>query len=728
MPDRVTEENGRLGLGTFAGVFTPSILTILGVIMYLRLGWVVGSVGLPATLLIVTLSSMITFLTALSISSIATDQRVKTGGAYYMISHSMGIETGGAVGVPLFLAQALSVALYTAGFAESFVRIVPIFDARLVAIATTIGVALVALLSARAAIRVQYVTMAVIAASLLSIIFGSRLGVPDPELLRITPRPDFWPVFAVFFPAVTGIMAGVNLSGDLKDPARSLPRGTFAAVGTGYLIYMILPVLLVLRASAPELIDDPLIMRRIAVWGDVILLGVWAATLSSAVGSILGAPRVLQALVRDKIFPGWLRWLGKGSGVNDEPRIGTAFTLVIAIAAVWFGSLNVIAPILTMFFLTTYGVLNLAAGLERIIGNPSFRPTFRIHWAWSFLGAIACGAVMFLINPLAAIVAVVAVFLIFLWLERREMKTTWGSVRGGLWMALARAALLRLSRESDPKNWRPHLLVLSGAPTKRWHLIDLASSFAHNKALMTVATVLPEDTADAARQSSMELVITEYLARQGVQGLAHVSTGPDYYRGAVRLIESYGLGRMVPNTILMGASDTEEHQAEYCEMIAGFYKARRNIAIVHHNPQRGYGRRRHVDVWWGGLKQNGSLMMILAYLLKTSAGWRDAEVCVKMIVSGEEVVPGVREKLSSLVEDLRTGATNEVIVAGGRSFDEILHANSKDADVIFLGMAEPGEDFRQYYQTLQNRIIGLPTTVSVLAAEQLAFREILIQT
>jgi len=728
MPDRVKEDNGRQGLGTFAGVFTPSILTILGVIMYLRLGWVVGSVGLPATLLIVTISSAITFLTALSIASIATDQRVKIGGAYYMISHSLGVETGGAVGVPLFFAQALSVALYTVGFAESFARVAPAIDPRFVAMVVTVVVALVALRSTRAAIKMQYITMMVIAVSLISFVFGSRAGTPDPDLLTMMPRADFWPVLAVFFPAVTGIMAGVNMSGDLKDASRSLPGGTLAAVGTGYLIYMILPVLLVLRASAPALIDDPLVMQRIAFWGDAILLGVWGATLSSAVGSILGAPRVLQALARDKILPRWLNWLGRGSDPNDEPRIGTAFTLLIAIVAVWFGNLNIIAPILTMIFLTTYGVLNLAAGLERLVGNPSFRPTFRVHWFWSFLGAASCGAVMFLINTLAAIIAMVAVFLVFMWLERKEMKTTWGSVRGGIWMSLAQTALLRLSTESDPKNWRPHILVLSGAPTKRWHLIDLAASITHNKALMTVATVLPEDTADEERLFSMEQVITDYLGKHGVRGLAQVSTGPDYYRGAVRLIEAYGLGRMQPNTIVMGASDIEEHRQEYCGMIAGFHRARRNVAIVHHNPEKGYGKRRSIDIWWGGLKRNGSLMMILAYLLKTGSQWRNAEVCVKMIVPDVAAVPGIRDNLTSLVEDLRIGASIRIIVSDGRSFDEILHANSMDADIIFMGVAEPGDDFISYYETLQNRIIGLPTTVSVLSAEDLAFREVLLQT
>lgn len=429
-------------MGTFGGVFTPSILTIFGVIMYLRFGWVVGNVGLAGTLLIVTLSTSITFLTGLSIASIATDQRVRIGGAYYMISRSLGIESGGAIGIPLYFAQALSVALYTVGFAESLARIFPAVDEKTIGLITTVLVSLLALASTRAAIRAQYVIMVGIGLSLLSLVFGSPLeGVP-PEIdmwkVRTENPENFWRVFAVFFPAVTGIMAGVNMSGDLKTPNKSIPKGTFMAIGVGYVVYMLLPFLLVNRADTVSLINDPLVMRRISFWGDAILVGVWGATLSSAVGSILGAPRVLQALAKDGVLPGVFSILAKGSGRDDTPRIGTVVTMVVALLAVWFGNLNLIAPVLTMFFLTTYGVLNVAAGIERFLGSPSFRPTFRVPWFLSLLGAIGCIAVMLLINVLATVVAFVCVVLIFIWLKGREMETAWGNISRGIWMAVIR--------------------------------------------------------------------------------------------------------------------------------------------------------------------------------------------------------------------------------------------------------------------------------------------------
>ncbi|NIQ53439.1 MAG: amino acid permease, partial [Gammaproteobacteria bacterium] len=323
------------GFGTFAGVFTPSILTILGVIMYLRFGWVVGNVGLIQTLVIVTICTSITALTALSMASIATDRRVRTGGAYYMISRSLGVETGGAVGIPVYFALAFSVALYTIGFAESVTRVFPQVPQTLLAAIVTVVVAVLAIVSARLVIRTQYFIMAAIGISLLSLVFGGPIEETTLQLQpAAAPEAGFWVVLAVFFPAVTGIEAGVNMSGDLKDPAKSIPRGTLAALLTGYVVYMALPVVLSTRATPQTLIEDPLVMRRMAFWGDAILLGVWGATLSSALGSILGAPRVLQALARDGVLPRFMRILGRGSGEQDEPRVGTVVTLGVALGAV----------------------------------------------------------------------------------------------------------------------------------------------------------------------------------------------------------------------------------------------------------------------------------------------------------------------------------------------------------------------------------------------------------
>lgn len=714
------------GFGTFGGVFTPSILTILGVIMYLRFGWVVGNVGLMGTFMIVTLSTSITLLTGLSISSIATDQRVRTGGAYYMISRSLGIEAGGAVGIPLYIAQALSVALYTIGFAESVVRVFPNLDEKIVALITTSLVTILAIKSAKTAIKTQYVIMAAIGVSLLSLIFGSPLEPSTlPAVSSQAESVGFWVVFAVFFPAVTGIMAGVNMSGDLANPSKSIPIGTLAAIGVGYLIYMVIPIILTARATPDQLINDPLIMRKISFWGDAIIMGVWGATLSSALGSILGAPRVLQAIARDGVIPKFLSFLGQGHGEDDEPRMGTAFTFALAIITVLLADLDMIAPILTMFFLTTYGVLNITAALEGFLGNPSFRPNFKVHWMFSLAGAVGCTLVMFLINPMATAAAIAIVIVIYFWLERQELRSAWGDVRSGIWFNLTRTGLLRLRSNVDAKNWRPHLLVLSGAPTKRWYLIQFASSLSHNRGLLTVSTVLGGPNITSSRIEKMTQGIYDYMDKQGVQALVRIAKSNDPYGGAASLVDMYGLGTLAPNTVVLGASGDTERVKEYCAMVSRFHAAKRNSIIIRFNESKGFGAHKNIDVWWGGLKGNGALMLILSWLLGTSLEWRGATVTIKMVVPTDQASEGALNNLEEVLLASRTGAHMEVIVSNGKSFPQILQESSSSADLVFLGMAAPTKDFDKYYPTLLEKTANLPTTVYVLAGEDLEFGEVI---
>ncbi|MDJ0897349.1 MAG: amino acid permease [Xenococcus sp. MO_188.B8] len=730
------------GLGTFGGVYTPSVLTILGVIMYLRFGWVVGNAGLINTLIIVTVSTTITFLTALSVCAIATDRVVRGGGAYYMISRSLGIEPGGAVGISLYFAQAISVALYTIGFAESMVRTdlfigitnvgfnLQDLNQTYVALIITILVGILAITSASIAIKAQYFIMVAIVLSLISFVFGH--AVPNVEVQMFSAPPEdaapFWTVFAVFFPAVTGIMAGVNMSGDLKDPVKSIPSGTLAAVITGYVIYMILPLFLAFRVDTANLIDNPFIMQQISFWGPAILLGVWGATLSSAIGSILGAPRVLQALARDGVLPRCLSFLGEGHGKDDEPRNGTLVTLGFAIAAVCIGDLNLIAPILSMFFLTTYLVLNVAAGVEGFLQSPSFRPTFRVHWSLSLLGAVGCLWVMFLIDAGSTVIAAVIVSGVFFWLQQRELRTTWGDVRRGMWMALISMGIFQMTEEDDTKNWRPHILVLSGAPQKRWSLIELADGFSHNRSLMTVSSVLPSGSRDLGQQLKLERTIRDYLQKRGVQALVRVTTASDPFDGAMRLVETYGLGPLVPNTIVMGDSEEPSRRAQFCHAIAQIHASKRNVVIFRENQQHNFGGRRRIDIWWGGLQGNGSLMLLLAYLLSTDINWRNTRIFLKLVAPDEAGAASARENLKSYVKKLRIDVQTQVYTSQGRPFAEILGQFSKNADLVFLGMATPGENYMEYYESLQAKVVGLPSTVFVLAAPEFAFGDVLTES
>jgi len=371
------------GLGTFAGVFTPSILTILGLVLFLRLGFVIGRGGVGEALGILALATAISVTTSLSLAAIATNRKVRAGGDYYLISRSLGIATGGALGLLLFAAQAFSAAFYCSGFGEGVAAIVASESPWLVtATAGAAAVLLIALawLGADLATRFQLVIMAVLTLALLSFFAG---GLPrfSAETLSDNWRVSegalgFWPLFAIFFPAVTGFTQGVSMSGDLRDPGRSLPLGTFLAVGLSTVVYV--AVILVLGGALPasSLASDTDSMRRLATRSGLVDAGVLSATLSSALASLMGAPRILQALARDGVFSR-LGFFAHGHGASQNPRRAVLLAGAIALATVALGTLDTIAALVSMFFLISYGLLNYATYVEAIGASPSFRPRFR---------------------------------------------------------------------------------------------------------------------------------------------------------------------------------------------------------------------------------------------------------------------------------------------------------------------------------------------------------------
>jgi hypothetical protein len=328
----------------------------------------------------------------------------------------------------------------------------------------------------------------------------------------------------------------------------------------------------------------------------------------------------------------------------------------------------------------------------------------------------------------ATVVAAVIVLAIFLLLERQGLEAAWGDVRMGIWLSLTRAGLMRLKEQVDPRNWRPHLLVLSGAPMRRWHLLELASSITHNRGILNVATVLGTESVSLDRKHALELGIRDFLSKRGIESLVRVTSARDPFAGSELLVETYGLGTLVPNTILLGDNHDPKHREPYCRMVERFYFARKNVIIVRDHETRVFGDRKTIDIWWGGLQGNGALMLILAYLLQSSVRWQNARVRLKMVVPTEEAAQDARRNLAVMAERTRTGAEPHVLVSGPRKVFDILAESSADADLVFMGIARPeAGTFEEYYAELRRRTDDLPTTVFVLAAEEIAFREVLLR-
>jgi solute carrier family 12 (sodium/potassium/chloride transporter), member 2 len=715
--------------GTFKGVFTPSLLTILGVIMYMRFGWVLGNVGLWQTILIVLLSCSITFLTALSIAALATNMKVGGGGAYYIISRSLGVEAGAAIGLPLFLAQALGVAFYIAGFSESLVSLFPGLSPQLIGAIVLLGLTTVAYLSANIALKAQFVILLIIIASLISLFMGSGEHLTFAEATFIPEKNSFWTVFAVFFPAVTGIEAGLALSGELKKPERSLPIGTLSAVLVSTAVYVAIPIFLAQTVKHHELfLTSFLIMREIATFGPLIIAGLWGATLSSALGAILGSSRTLQALAKDRIV---FSFLGKGYGVTEEPRLATAATAIIALIGILMGDLNVIAPVLSMFFLTSYGLLNISSSFEGIIGNPSWRPTFKVPWYLSFLGFLGCLCVMLMINAGATIIAFLASIMVYYWVKRRGLKAHWGDMRFGILSLITQLTLYKLAlSKPDEKTWRPNIMVLSGSPSSRWHLIALADAVSHGKGFLTVASIVPEQVKTGERETKLESTVREHLQTKGVPSMVKIFSAPNVWDGAKMLVKAYGFGPLEPNTFLLGDTQNPEDFANYAQLIQTIYYQGKNVVIVREGEDTAnVGHGGEIDVWLGNQKQNAGLMLALAYMLNTSPEWNNSRLNLKTIVKSEDEAIGAEEQLKNFLQGCRVKSSIAAIVQDDEDSFQIIEKQSRKADIVFIGLRAPSEDetaehYGAYYEKLIKKTAHMPPTAIVLAVEAVEFRRI----
>ncbi|MDX1778686.1 MAG: amino acid permease, partial [Thermodesulfobacteriota bacterium] len=423
-----------------------------------RLGWVVGTVGLGGTIVIILLSHVATITTGLSLSSMTTNVRIGAGGFYSLISRSLGLEAGAATGLPLYFSQAFSVALYIIGFSEAWRTIFPAHNGQLVVTVTLVLLTILSFVGVKAAMKVQYVIMGVIVLSLLSFFFGH--GQEESQIVFWSQSPDvpFWKVFAIFFPAVTGIAAGAAMSGDLKDPKRSLPVGILSAVGIGLVIYVLIAVRYAVMAEPDQLRANYTIMIDLAFWRWPVIAGIMGATLSSALGSLVGAPRILMALAEDRLVP-FPRTLAAKSA-KGEPRRALVVTVLLVEVSLLMGNLDSIAALLTMFFLITYGTINAAVFIEKATGIPSFRPSFNIPLVIPLLGSIWCGIIMFLINPFFATVAVVVIFIIYGVQVKRDLRTPWGDIRSALFDSVAQWAVKKSAgMPRHAKSWKPDIMI-----------------------------------------------------------------------------------------------------------------------------------------------------------------------------------------------------------------------------------------------------------------------------
>lgn len=674
--------------GTFGGVFTPTTLTILGVIMYLRLGWVVGNAGLLGAIAIILLAKAITLFTALSMGSISTNIKIGAGGAYSIISKSLGLEAGGSVGIPFYVSQTLSAALYIIGFTEGWLQIFPDHNPALISTTVWLVLLISSYISADFAIKLQYGILVIIGLSIFSFVFTPLPVLNKPAMIGNFEAGNFWYVFAIFFPAVTGIMAGANLSGDLKDPSRSIPVGTLSAIGVTLVIYIGLAVVYAKHIPSTVLQENQMIMADAALWRPVVLIGLLAATFSSALGSMLGAPRILQALAAQHTVPFDKFFSQKAK--NNEPRNAIIFTGIVIEIALLSTDLNALAALITMFFLITYGMLNLVVFLQQSMKIISFRPTFKIPRSIPFLGAIGCVFVMFLINPVFSVIAIITIIILYIWLEKKGLQSEWGDIRGGMLLLLAeKASKLALKFPRHQISWKPDFLIPVEDPKKWSGNLLFIRNIAYPSGSIFAFTVKEKNSGETAK--ALEELLAP-LKAQNILVNSAIIEDSDFLHGAKLVIQTLRGGALRPNTLFLSLG--ARHRKDEIVKELAEYAAQNDMGsvILRQHPRVGFGMQKDINIWLRNKSPNWNLAMLIA--LQIQLNWGGKFNLVTAVPEEEDVRPHHRF-LERLSDQARLPSLTEFFILKGDFNDTLKKAPRADINIFGVGEDISPEFIRQ---------------------------------
>jgi amino acid transporter len=735
------------GFGTLP-VFLAGLSTILGAVMFLRFGYAVGHVGLAGAVLIIVLGHLVTLPTALALSEIATNRKVEGGGEYFIISRSFGIRIGAAIGLSLYVSQAISVAFYVIAFAEAFRPLAPgftqatgvLFDPRMVSIpaAAVLGV-LMFTRGAAMGVKALVAVVAVLGISLLLFFLGSPVEPADGTLrwVRRIEDPDpFFFVFAIVFPAFTGMTAGVGLSGDLADPGRSIPLGTISATVAGFVIYLAIAWKLSTSAAPDLLADNQLVMSQIAMWGPIIPIGLACATLSSAIGSFLVAPRTLQALARDGCFvPDWVNSiLARGVGRANEPRAAVLLTMALALVVIGLGNVDFVARLISMFFMVTYGTLCSISFLEHFAANPDYRPTFRTRWYISLVGAVMCALMMFQMDPLFAILAITAMIgfytltrftraghhddsIIAVFLGVMSQTTRWIHIR------LQRSHMAQLGRA-----WRPSIIAFNPCSLTEGHgAVQLLAWMCERHGVGTYVQLvrgeLDAESYKKARNLRGRIIEMTHGEMPGLFVATMVS--PSLRTAMAQVLQLPGVSGIENNTVLLdfGPGVDEPLLGELVADALLAASTGRNVLFLRDDGTI-IKRRRTIHVWLTWHDQpNAQLMVLLAYILLGHREWRTAEITVFAALPSEQVASqrkGFRELIAEGRLPIPEKNIRFLASDSGEAFDELVARESAEADLVILGMTEAR--LAERGESLLRRHSTLPNVLFVLAREQISIQ------
>lgn len=693
--------------GTFGGVFTPTLLTILGVIMYLRLGWVVGNAGLIGALVIIGLSYFITTTTALSMSSITTNIKIGAGGAYAIISQALGLEVGGSLGIPRYISQGLAVTMYIFGFREGWLMIFPMHSPFLVDLIVFFVLYAIAYKSADLAIKTQFFIMAIIVLSLLAIVvaaYQSSMQIPLNDALKWgtfsgvegTSSDKFWLVFAVFFPAATGIMAGANMSGELIDPRKSIPSGTLWAIGVSLVVYVVLALWISRSATDEELLTNYNIMIDKSFFPPLVIAGVLGATFSSALASMVGSSRILFAMGQHRVIPKG-EWVEQTDAAG-QPRNAMIITGAMIFLTMLLRDLNAVAPLVTMFFLITYAMLNVVVIIEQQLGHISFRPLFVVPRIIPWLGLIGSLFAMFIINPTISLLSWALMFTVYGILSRRHLVTQFEDVRSGLFTSFAEWAAKRTAEEAhtQKRSWKPNLLIPVSESAILKGAFTIIRDFAYPKGSAILMGIREKDLDSERKKLAF---VSKSFKKDEVYSSVIMMKTASFSQGVNFGIQALKGAFFRPNILFLNMLENEAAVEDFPSIIKEAMQLQLGVILYLPHAKAMLGQQQTINVWirdkgpeWdiNDNEINPHLSLLLAYKLKLN--W-NAEIRVITVVKN----PSEQNKAKAYLKELLASARlpiKETIVFTGEFTDKL--SDAPLADVNFFGMFHEKElDFHK---------------------------------
>ncbi len=699
-----------------APVFFTAISTILGAVLFLRFGFAVGTLGFWGAIGIILLGHMITIPTALSISEIATNKRVEGGGEYFIISRSFGLKIGSTIGITLFFSQAISIAFYIIAFTESFSFF---FDwwqesfgfqlpRQVISVPSLMILAFIIMRKGTGSgMKLLYIVNILLFFSLLMFFLGKPID-PDGDITRMPGnnfnfinKENFFIVFAICFPAFTGMTAGVGLSGDLKNPGKSIPLGTMGGTLTGLIVYILIVWKLAASASHIDLIEDQLIMSRIALFGTIAIpLGLAACTSSSALGSILVAPRTLQALANDKNLPlGRINtFLAQGKGKNNEPFNATLVSFFIALFFVLLGTIDTVAEIISMFFLITYGALCLISFLNHFGSPPSYRPRFKSKWYLSLGGFLLAIWVMFMINPVYTLLSIVLIVIIYIVIEHynKDEKGLVDIFEGSLFQLNRRLRVFMQKHQKAIANeeWRPAAICISPNSFERDKVMELMKWISHQHGFGTYFHYIEGYYSKQTFLESQEILRQLVESQKEFNSALYIDTmiSPSYTSAIAQVIQTPSISGMENNMVVFEYDKSHPEELERILDNINLIRAGNFDVCIFGASSYPIRNRNGIHVWIRQTDEmNTNLMILLGYIIMAHPDWRKSQIKI-FITSTSEETQILKEELQQRIDAGRLPITLtniEIVILGEhQTMSEAIEQHSKQAGLTLIGFRE----------------------------------------